>query len=301
MSRARAVLFALAAVPLAASGMVAEEQTQRARLVPLPVELPDAEIAVAYQRAAEQNVLAAVNPKVFAGYWSVCADGQGFGCGNTYPSLDGHQMTDALLFLGQVETVQANWDYVLSFQRPNGQLPLAILPAAAGGKLPYDTPVDANGGLYKHWVPGDPLRALAGPTYIQNADVIFRRTGDRAWLAAQLASINLAADYLAGLTREDGAVGGAGYYIERPTRIEYDGVTQCHAADAFRRVAELNRVLGHDDAARRYQGLADRVRAHFRKAFWVEDKGHFAEYIHPTRGLTLLRHREIVCLCREGS
>ena len=33
--------------------------------------------------------------------------------------------------------------------------------------------VDANGGLYRHWVPGDPLRALAGPTYIQNADAIY--------------------------------------------------------------------------------------------------------------------------------
>jgi len=45
-------------------------------------EMPDPEIATAYQRAAVQNVLAAVNPKVFPGYWSVCADGQGFGYGN---------------------------------------------------------------------------------------------------------------------------------------------------------------------------------------------------------------------------
>jgi hypothetical protein len=285
VSSAHQVSVVAVALLLAASAAVAEEPTRSPRPMPLPVDLPDTEIAEAYRRAAEQNVLAAVNPKVFAGYWSVCADGQGFGHGNTYPSLDGHQMTDALLFLAQEATVKANWDYVRSFQRPNGQLPLAILPASAGGKLPYDTPVDANGGLYKHWVPGDPLRALAGPTYIQNADVIFRRTGDRAWLAAQLASINLAADYLAEMTREDGAVGGAGYYVERPTRIEYDGVTQCHAADAFRRVADLNRVLGKDEAARRYQELADRVTAHFQKAFWVADKGQFAEYIHPTRGV----------------
>ena len=75
-------------------------------------ELPDPLIGEAYGKAATQNVLAAVNPQVFPGYWSVCADGQGHGYGNTFPALDGHQMTDALLWLGQVEVVTANWDYV---------------------------------------------------------------------------------------------------------------------------------------------------------------------------------------------
>jgi len=180
----------------------------------MPLDLPDREIVVACERAAVQNVLAAVNPKVFPGYWSVCADGQGFGYGNTYPSLDGHQMTDALLWLGQVQTVKANWDYVRSFQRPDGLLPLAILPAMAGKKIGSGhamATVDANGGLYRHWVPGNPLAALAGPTYIQNADVIFRFTQDRQWLKAQLPSINLAADYLSSLVGDQGAVKGAGY------------------------------------------------------------------------------------------
>jgi hypothetical protein len=172
---------------------------QSADAVPsnLALTLPDAAIATAYQRAATQNVLAAVNPKVFFGYFSVCADGQGFGYGNTYPSLDGHQMTDALLLLGQVDVVKANFDYVRTFQRPNGQLPLAIFPGNKGQNIsPIATPVDPNGGFYKHWVPGDPLRALAGPTYIQNADVIYRYTLDGKWLAERLPSVNLAADYL---------------------------------------------------------------------------------------------------------
>jgi len=60
--------------------------------------LPDPLIVEAYRKAADQNVVAAVNPKVFPGYFSVCADGHGFGYGNTYPSLDGHQMSDALLW-----------------------------------------------------------------------------------------------------------------------------------------------------------------------------------------------------------
>ncbi|MBM4030361.1 MAG: hypothetical protein FJ291_01080 [Planctomycetes bacterium] len=246
------------------------------------LDLPDAELVRAYERAARQNVLAAVNPKVFHGYFSVCADGRGYGYGNSYPSLDGHQMSDALLWLGQTDVAKANWSYVRSFQRPNGQLPLAILPGLAGRSIGNNAPVDPNGGLYKHWVPGDPLRALAGPTYIQNADVLFRFTQDREWLVAQLPSVNLAADYLATLVTPDGAVGGAGYYVERPTRVEYDGVAQCHAADAFQRAAELNRVAGKPEAAKRYEELARRITAHFRTRFWANDR--FAEYIHPTRG-----------------
>ncbi|MCR4415176.1 MAG: hypothetical protein NUV77_22370, partial [Thermoguttaceae bacterium] len=243
--------------------------------------LPDPQLAEAYRYAAEKNVLAAVNPKVFVGYWSVCADGKGFGFGNTYPSLDGHQMTDALLWLGQVDVVKANWDYVRKFQRPDGQLPLAILPANAGQEIGPEgarSKVDANGGLYRHWVPGDPLRALAGPTFIQNADVLFRFTQDRAWLAAQRDAIHRAADHLASLMTAEGAVGGAGYYVEHPTRIEFDGVAQCHAIDAFRRVAALDEVLGDKDSATRYRGLADRVAEHFTTRFWTGRQ--FAEYIH---------------------
>jgi len=250
------------------------------------LDIPDSLIMEAYERAATQNILAAVNPEIFSGYFSVCADGKGFGIGNTYPSLDGHQMTDALLWLGQADVVKANWDYVKTFQKPDGQLPLAILPAEAGkkiGPVNYQAPVDPNGGLYRHWVPGDPLRALAGPTYIQNADVIFRYTQDREWLLKELPSINLTADYLASLITSEGAVKGAGYYVERPTRVEYDGVSQCHVADAFHRVSELNAIAGNSKTSSKYQELANRIETFFRTRFWIND--HFAEYIHPERGV----------------
>ena len=259
--------------------------TGAAQAVSAPA-LPDALLVEAYESAARLNVLAAVNPRVFPGYWSVCADGRGFGYGNTYPSLDGHQMTDALLWLGQVETVKANWDYVRSFQRQDGCLPLAILPAQAGkdiGPKGYPGVVAPNGGLYTHWVPGNPLAALASPTYIQNADVIFRHTLDHRWLASQIASVNLAAEYLASLTSDQGAVKGGGYYVERPPRLECDGVAQSHAVDAFRRVAALNRLLGNRKTANRYDNLAARIRQHFVTRFWLKD--HFAEYDHPERGL----------------
>jgi len=251
-------------------------------------ELPDRAIARAYERAAAQNVIAAVNPKVFFGYWSVCADGQGFGYGYTYPSLDGHQITDALLWLGRVDIVKANWDYVRSFQRQDGALPIAVLPDLAGkqaGEGDHLARIDSNGGLYKHWVPGNPLEALADPTYIQNADDIFRATLDLDWLKAQLQSVNLSADHLASLVDGRGAVRGAGYYVERPSRIEYDGVAQCHAVDAFRRVAALDRAAGDTASARRYEDLAERIRRHFVGRFWVKGKGQFAEYDNPRHGL----------------
>lgn len=250
------------------------------------LDIPDSLIMEAYERAANQNILAAVNPNIFFGYFSVCADGKGFGIGNTYPSLDGHQMSDALLWLGQLDVVKANWDYVKSFQKPDGQLPLAILPSEAGkmiGPANFQALVDSNGGLYQHWVPGDPLRVLGGTTYIQNADIIFRYTQDREWLLNELPSINLTADYLASLVTSDGAVKGAGYYIERPTRVEFDGVSQCHAADAFQRVSELNAIAGNNNAVNKYKKLATLIETHFRTRFWVHD--HFAEYIHPERGI----------------
>ena len=251
-------------VPLSVFGSVGNAQVQQ-------LDLPDSELVLAFEQASTRNVLAAVNPKVFFGYWSVCADGQGFGYGNTYPSLDGHQLTDALLWLGQVEVVKANWNYVRSFQRQDGLLPLAIFPSMAGRKIGPDNTqatIANNGGLYEHWVPGNPLGALASPTYIQNADAIFRNTLDKEWLSAQIPSINLAANYLASLTTIEGAVKGAGYYVERPTRFESDGVTQCHAVDALLRVSVLNQIVGKNDMAQRYKQLAEKIRHHFVNRFW---------------------------------
>lgn len=247
--------------------------------------LPDALVVEAYEKAARLNVLAAVNPAVFPGYFSVCADGQGFGYGNTYPSLDGHQLSDALLWLGRTNVVEQNFDYVRGFQRGDGLFPIAILPHEAGkriGPAGHTAAVAANGALYTHWVPGNPLAALASPTYIQNADVIFRRTLDRAWLAARIDSVNRAAGFLASLINSAGAVRGAGYYVERPSRIDCDGVTQPHAADAFRRAASLNRIVGSAAAAARYDELASGIRRHFIERFWLGNR--FAEYINPERG-----------------
>ena len=113
------------------------------------------------------------------------------------------------------------------------------------------------------------------PNYIQIAEVLFRFTQDRVWLLKQLPSANLAADHLATLITSEGGVKGAGYYVERPTRIEFDGVSQCHAVDAFRRLAELNAIAANDEAAKKCRERANRVEAHFRTRFWLQ--GRFVE------------------------
>ena len=245
-------------------------------------KFPDALLEETYRQAATKNVLAAVNPEVFPGYWSVCADGQGFGYGNSYPSLDGLQLADALLWLGQEETVRLNWEYVRTFLREDGSLPLAILPASAGQPLANGISVDANGGLYTHWVIGNPLAALAAPTFITNTHILFAYTQDRNWLAERIEAVNLTAGQLTSLTSEDGRVRGAGFYVERPTRIESDGVSQTHAINAFEQVAALNRLLGRNDDADRFTRQAEKIRKFFVEQFW--QKEHFAEYYSPERG-----------------
>lgn len=247
--------------------------------------LPDDLVVRAYQKSAVDNVLSAVNSDVFMGYFSVCADGIGFGFGNSYPALDGTQLTEALLWLNQWDVILANWEYVKSFQKENGQLPFAILPDLAGQKIGPEgmkSRVDDNGGLYRHWVAGNPLHTLPYTSYIQSADLIYRFTQDKDWLTNNITSINLAADYLSSLTNDQGFVSGAGYYVERPTRIEYDGVAQCHAADAFVRIGILNEVLGNKEQAQIYQKLAQRITECFNMNFW--SSGKYIEYINPIRG-----------------
>ncbi len=244
------------------------QESEAGRVSMSQLKTPQGWLNTVYKHSAEKNVLAALNPKVFFGYFSVCADGQGFGYGNTYPSLDGHQLSHALLFLGRVDEVLANWEYVKRWQNPNGQMPIMI---------------DANGkGLYVHWVPGDPLRALGATTLAHNAYAIYTHTLDDNWLRGNLECINKSAGFLESLMTPEGRVGGAGYYIEVPTRIEWDGITQCYAVDAFQKTADLNAKLGEEQERAHWTELAERIRANFQREFWRGD--HCVEYIHPERG-----------------
>ena len=76
-------------------------------------------------------MLAALNPEVFFGYFSVCADGGGHGSNTTFPGLDWGQSAEALLWLGRRPEVLASWEYVKGFQQADGRLPFAVIPDLA--------------------------------------------------------------------------------------------------------------------------------------------------------------------------
>jgi len=245
-------------------------------------QLPDALLTAAYDQSASHSVLAALNDKVFFGYFSVCADGKGHGGDTTFPGLDWGQSAEALLWLGRDDVVRASWEYVKSFQREDGLLPFAILPSHAGTTFfILGTPLtcDSRGAAYVHWEPGNPFRTLALVTYLQVADAFFRHTGDESWLRQQAGSLKLAVDWLERTVNEQGLVVGGGYYLERPPRHDHDGVAQCYNAHAYGLAAALFERVGDDAQGARCRGLADRLTAAFRRYFWAGDQ--CVEYIDP--------------------
>lgn len=258
------------------NGFIAEHKMTRASN---SIDVLHPENAVAYEKCATQNVLAALNPKIFFGYFSVCADGVGHGGNTTFPGLDWGQSAEALLWLGRDKEVLASWEYVKSFQREDGLLPFAILPDIAGKtiQMPGGNTLTAatNGAVFEHWVPGNPLRTLANVTTILMAEAIHRHTGDAKWLARQAGMLARTASWLICQVTTEGLVQGGGFYLERPTRIEYDGVNQCYTMHALRLAAQM---LGDP----RSQVVADSITQCFRRQFWAGD--HCVEYIHPQRG-----------------
>jgi len=86
---------------------------------------------------------------------------------------------------------------------------------------------------------------------------------------------------LAQITAE-GLMPGGGFYVERPTRLEFDGVNQCYCAHAFAQAARLLGAAGEEGPADTCEQAALRLTAAFRRHFWAGD--HCVEYIHPIRG-----------------
>ncbi|MCC6579575.1 MAG: hypothetical protein IT440_03980 [Phycisphaeraceae bacterium] len=249
--------------------------------------LPDPLIAEAYEQAIRRNVLPALDPRIFFGYFSVCADHRGHGANTTYPGLDWGQSCDALLWLGRTAEVLASWNYVRAFQRGDGLVPFAILPDYAGKTLDASAgcklTVESNGAVFLHWVPNNPLGVLANVTFLRAAEAIYRHTQDSAWLAAQSPWLKKAASWLMTQVSGEGLVHGAGFYVERPARIEHDGISQCCTVEAMEGAAELFDRMAQAADAELCRATARRIRDAFSRHFWAGD--HFAEYIHPTRGV----------------
>ena len=139
-------------------------------------------------------------------------------------------------------------------------------------------------GLFEHWQShGLPLSTLGVICYLLTASEIHDATGSRPWLQERLSSLESAAAFLLTLLQHNGLIGGSGFYIEAPPRQGCDGVTQCYAVHAFRRLAGLFCAAGEVAPESKWSGCADALAQAFNELFWCED--HFGEYVHPEHGL----------------
>lgn len=254
--------------------------------------------------AVRQNLEPAATQHAYPGHYTIVADGHWFGAENTWPGLDSWQMAGAYLLLGRIELVRGYFDFVQACQRADGNIPFAVFPAdpppehlttyLKGVCYPQDIftfDPKREGftarkwiGCYSHWIAGiNPLSILAAVSYVLLGDELFTATGDVAWLRVKLPSLEAAATYLLSRKSENGLIAGAGFYTELPPRHQWDGVGQCYTVHAFRRVAAMCAKAGLESAAARWNAEAETLASRFREVFWRGD--HFAEYVHPERGV----------------
>ena len=254
--------------------------------------------------AVKQTLLPAATERAYPGHFTIVADGHWFGQEATWPGLDSWQMAGAYLLLGKTRLVLDYFNYVQVSQRADGNIPFAIISADEkpehlttfnrGMRYPDDIFLfEPNRpgyktrkwiGTFSHWIAQiNPLGTLAAVSYVLLGDEIFSATGDQAWLTSKLPSVELAASYLLSRKSENGLIAGAGFYTEMPPRHQWDGVAQCYVVHVLRKCARLNSALGRTTEAARWHSEADKLTAKFREVFWRGD--HFAEYVHPERGV----------------
>ncbi len=254
--------------------------------------------------AIRQTLKPAATEKAYPGHFTIVADGHWFGQENTWPGLDSWQMAGAYLLLGKTRLVWDYFDYVQASQRADGNIPYAIVPADPppehlttynkGMRYPEDVFVfdpRREGyaarrwiGSCSHWIAGiNPLGTLAAVSYVLLGGELFAATADAAWLGSKLPSLERAASYLFSRKSANGLIAGAGFYTEMPPRHQWDGVAQCYVVHVLRTCERLNAALGHGPAAAEWRAAAETLAARFREVFWRGD--HFAEYVHPERGV----------------
>ncbi|HEY5909007.1 MAG TPA: hypothetical protein VJA21_00230 [Verrucomicrobiae bacterium] len=267
----------------------------------------DPEIRAGVEAAVFKNLIPAATERVYPGHFTINADGGGYGNDSTWPGLDSWQMIGPYLQLGRTRLVLDYFDFVRASQRKDGNIPFAIFngDTRPGGclrglKYPDDVftykPPKRDGlpassretrpwiGLFEHWqTKGFPLSTLGPICYLLTAAEIFDATGSHSWLKERFASVESAARFLLTMRKDSGLIGGSGFYVESPPREGCDGITQCYAVHAFRRLAKLCRKVGDAAKAADWSAHAKRLAEAFVTAFWRED--HFGEYVHPEHGL----------------
>jgi hypothetical protein len=269
--------------------------------------IADPEIRAGVEAAVHKNLLPAATERTYPGHFTINADGGGFGGDTTWPGLDSWQMIGPYLRLGRTRLVQDYFDFVRASQRKDGNIPFAIFngntrPGGClrGLRYPDDVftyqPPRREGlpassqethqwiGLFEHWqTKGFPLSTLAPICYLLTAAEIFDATNSRSWLKERLGSVESAARFLLSLRKDNGLIGGSGFYIEAPPREGCDGVVQCYAVHAFRGLASLFSAAGEAAKGLEWSGHADKLAKAFVQVFWRED--HFGEYVHPEHRL----------------
>lgn len=301
-----------AGLGLAAAGLNLAPSWLSAADAPAPAtdwvrRITDPEIRAGVEAAVFKNLLPAATEQVYPGHFTINADGGGYGNDSTWPGLDSWQMIGPYLALGRTRLVLDYFEFVRASQRKDGNIPFAIFNGntRAGGclrglKYPDDlftyTPPQRQGlppssqetrqwiGLFEHWqTKGFPLSTLGPICYLLTAAEISEATGSRPWLKERLASLESAGKFLLTLRQPSGLIGGSGFYIEAPPREGCDGVTQCYAVQAFRKLAGLCRAAAEPEKETEWTGRADTLATAFGEAFWRAD--HFGEYVHPEHGL----------------
>ena len=263
------------------------------------------------QAAIEKTLKPAATQLAYPGHFTVTADGSHYGKENTWPGLDSWEMVGAYLLMGEAPLVLDYFDFVHASQRKDGNIPFAIFPADSppagmdtflrGLRYPEDVytfaplpregqPATANMsprkwiGLFDHWQPiANPLSVLGPLSYVMTAGEIADELNDDDWLRAKLDSISAAARYVLSRKSPNGLLSGAGFYIERPPRSQWDGITQCYAVKAFRLLATMHSRVGQTADSERWTREADTLSETFRSIFWRDN--HFAEYVHPEHGV----------------
>ncbi len=261
----------------------------------------DALVREGVTQAVEKTLMPALVQRVYPGHFTVTADGSHFGSDITWPGLDSWEMAGAYLLLGRPEVAQNYFAFTRASQKKDGNIPFAIIPAEPepdrttyfrGMHYPEDiyqhTSADGSTrkwvGLFDHWqINANPLSVLAPICYVLTGSEIARENPPKNWLGDNIDSIDLAGRYLLSRISENGLMSGAGFYIECPPRNQWDGVTQCYAIAAFRKLAELWRSLGQDDRASEWSNRAEELARAFNQFFWRGDR--FAEYVHPEKGI----------------
>src|SRR4051812_27084178 len=181
--------------------------------------------------AIDRTLIPAMSRPAYPGHFTVTVDGRHFGSTTTWPGLDSWEMAGAYLLLGHHQLVLDYFAFVRASQRPDGNIPFAILPAdppperdtyLRGLPWPEDiythtTPDGATRkwiGLFHHWqTRANPLSVLAPICYLLTAAEIVASNPPPTWLADNLDSIELAARHLLSRKSDNGLIAGAGFYI----------------------------------------------------------------------------------------